>query len=106
MGGVMDQIKKARDIEKRTSIMQQELSDTFVTGTSADGGVTVQMSAQQKPCLVEFSDEYYEKADKEQVGKDVLAAIGDAHQRALKVMTKKMNALYKDLGMPGAVPIR
>ena len=106
MGNMMDQFKKAQEIQAKTKKLQDELSKEIVVGEEADGGVVVTLSGQQTPMSVVVTDELLATCDSEALAGHVTAAMKAAHSKSLEKMTEKLKVLYDGIGdeMGGAMP--
>ncbi|GMH61037.1 hypothetical protein TrRE_jg10323 [Triparma retinervis] len=99
MGNMMEQMKKAQEIAKKTQDLQASLGKLEITGSS--GGVTVVMTGQQKPVSVTLPDDI---GGGEELSRDVERAIGQAQEKSMENMGREMQKLYGELGLPGAAP--
>lgn len=81
----------------------QDLSSAIVEGTAAKGKVKVLVDGQQLPIGVDIDEEYYQNALLDDLTDDLTAAMQDAHEKSTKLMTDKMQSLYKELGLPQTV---
>ena len=106
LGGMMDQMKKMTEIQKRTKEMQEELAQERVTGESADGLVKVTFNGAQEAVDASVDDakldEWLKRRRDELVSAAVLEAIKDGQNKSTQVMMKKMSELYAGLGLGGA----
>ena len=102
---VIESFKSSQRIGEESGAALQELSATFVEGTSGDGNVKVTFNGQQMPVGVEI-DESYLKSIAAEEGKDgvdkLCAALTDAMQSAHYLsgiqLEEKMQSVYSDLG--------
>lgn len=101
LGGMMDQMKKMTEIQKRTKEMQEELAQERVTGESADGLVKVTFNGAQEAVDASVDDAKLGEGG-EAVSAAVLEAIKDGQNKSTQVMMKKMSELYAGLGLGGA----
>ena len=79
--------------------LQEELTNTEVEATSADGGVTVTISGAQVPISVAVTDELLAKGPDE-VSKAVSVAVKEAHTNSVNYAKSRMSELYKEIGLP------
>jgi nucleoid-associated protein EbfC len=99
MGNMMDSLKKANEIGKKSKAMQEDLEKIRLEGTSSNGKVKVTMSGQQVPVAVSIDPAMLnEGADAVQAA--VLEAMTNAHTASVKNMAQKMAELYQGMGLP------
>lgn len=79
--------------------LQEELTNTEIEATSADGGVTVTISGAQVPIAVTVSDELLAQGA-DAVSDAVTVAVGEAHKNSVEYAKGRMSELYKDIGLP------
>ena len=79
--------------------LQEELTNTEIEATSADGGVTVTISGAQVPIAVTVSDELLAQGA-DAVSDAVTVAVGEAHKNSVEYAKGRMLELYKDIGLP------
>jgi len=101
----MESFKTSQRIGERTGSALQDLSNTFVEGTAADGKVKVSFNGQQIPVGVEIDETYLKSivSEKGQEGVDELCsaltkAMREAHMKSASKVEDKMKSLYSDLG--------
>ena len=102
---VIESFKTSQRIGEQSGAALQELSATFVEGTSGDGNVKVTFNGQQMPVGVEIDETYWKSIASEE-GKDgvdkLCAALTDAMQSAHYLsgiqLEEKMQSVYSDLG--------
>eukprot|EP00612_Vaucheria_litorea_P002937 CAMPEP_0171462162 /NCGR_PEP_ID=MMETSP0945-20130129/6313_1 /TAXON_ID=109269 /ORGANISM="Vaucheria litorea, Strain CCMP2940" /LENGTH=123 /DNA_ID=CAMNT_0011988639 /DNA_START=117 /DNA_END=488 /DNA_ORIENTATION=+ len=99
MGSMMDSLKKANEIGKKSKEMQEELEKTRLEGFSANKKVKIVMTGQQIPVSCEI-DESFLSEGSEAVQKAVMEAMVDSQNQSLKLMGSKMSELYQGLGLP------
>ena len=99
MGNMMEQMKKAQEIAKKTQDLQTELGKMEILGEA--GGVEVVITGQQKPVRVTLPEEL---GDAEELSRNVEKAIGIAQEKSMENMGREMQKLYGELGLPGAEP--
>ena len=79
--------------------LQEELTNTEVEATSADGGVTVTISGAQVPIAVTVSDELLAQGS-QAVSDAVSVAVKEAHKNSVDYAKGRMTELYKEIGLP------
>ena len=86
-------------LQGRVKELQEELTNTEIEATSADGGVTVTISGAQVPIAVTVSDELLAQGA-DAVSDAVTVAVGEAHKNSVEYAKGRMSELYKDIGLP------
>mmetsp|Transcript_18328 Transcript_18328/g.31201 ORF Transcript_18328/g.31201 Transcript_18328/m.31201 type:complete len:157 (+) Transcript_18328:49-519(+) len=101
MGGMnmMETIKKAQQVGVKVKELQEELQNTEVEATAADGQVTVTVSGAQVPLEVTVSEELLAKGA-EAVSEAVSLAAKEAHKNSMDYAKDRMSALYGEIGLP------
>lgn len=99
----MESFKKSQELGKKTAALLQELSNSSIEGSSAKGRVKILVDGQQLPLGVDIDEEYFQSISLEDLMEDLTAAMQDAHEKSTKLMSDKMQSLYKDLGLPSTV---
>merc|ERR1719183_1518725 len=80
---MMETIKKAQQVGVKVKELQEELTNTEIEATSADGGVTVTISGAQVPIAVTVSDELLAQGA-DAVSDAVTVAVGEAHKNSVE----------------------
>ena len=101
---IMESFKTSQRLGERTGEVLQELSYTFVEGSSAEGKVKVTFNGQQIPIGVKVDETYLEDLVSNR-GKDGIEefcsaltnAMQDAHYKSGIKVEEKMKSLYSDL---------
>ena len=101
MGGLnmMETIKKAQQVGVKVKELQEELQNTEVEATAADGGVTVSVSGAQVPISVTVSDAVLAQGA-EAVSAAVSLAAKEAHKNSMNYAKERMTELYTEIGLP------
>ena len=101
MGGLnmMETIKKAQQVGVKVKELQEELQNTEVEATAADGGVTVSVSGAQVPISVTVSDAVIAQGA-EAVSTAVSLAAKEAHKNSMNYAKERMTELYTEIGLP------
>jgi DNA-binding protein YbaB len=99
----MNSYSKSQSIAKRTQGVLQDLSNSLIDGSSADGKVKVTYNGQQKPVGVQIDPGYFfslknDKEGAEELSAAVQQAIEEAHEKTSAKMEEKMNSLYRQIG--------
>jgi len=96
---MMETIKKAQQVGVKVKELQEELQNTEVEATAADGGVTVAVSGAQVPLSVVVSDELLAQGA-EAVSAAVSLAAKEAHKNSMNYAKERMTELYGEIGLP------
>ncbi|GIW12648.1 MAG: hypothetical protein KatS3mg062_0087 [Tepidiforma sp.] len=80
---------------------QAELAAATVEGTAGGGAVRVTMSGEQKVLAIKLEPEVVDPGDVEMLQDLIMAAIGDATQKATELQQKSFGAITGGLGLPG-----
>ena len=99
MGNMMETIKKAQQVGVKVKELQEELTNTEVEATSAEGGVTVVISGSQVPISVVVTDDLLAKGP-DAVSTAVSVAVKEAHTNSVNYAKSRMSELYKEIGLP------
>ena len=108
----MTSFKASQRLGERTGAALQDLSNTLVEGTAANGNVKVTLTAQQVPVGV-FIDESYlqsllgspfpptsnNKEAADELSMALTQAMKDAHSKSTVKVEDKLKGLYSDLGL-------
>ena len=95
---IMAQVRK---MQAEMSKAQEEIAATVVTGSAADGAVTVTMSADHSVKSVKIAKELIDPEDVETLEDLLIVAFNDAAAKAQAVASGKMGALTGGLKIPG-----
>ena len=96
---MMETIKKAQQVGVKVKELQEELTNTEVEATSAEGGVTVVISGPQVPMSVVVTDDLLAKGP-DAVSTAVSVAVKEAHTNSVNYAKSRMSELYKEIGLP------
>lgn len=100
MRDLMGIMKQAKELQERMQQVQQELEAIEVEGASGGGLVTVRVTAKGETKAVRI-DPSLLKADEGEILEDlIVAALGDARQKAERVMQEKMQTVTGGLPIP------
>jgi DNA-binding YbaB/EbfC family protein len=80
---------------------QQELAETSVEGTAGGGAVRVMMNGEQKVTGITLSPDVVDPEDVEMLQDLILAAIGDASEKASSLQAESFGAITGGLNLPG-----
>jgi len=102
---MMETIKKAQQVGVKVKELQEELANTEIEATAAEGGVTVTISGAQVPISVAVTDEMIAQGSLA-LSEAVSLAAREAHGNSVEYAKSKMSALYQEIGlpMPGQAP--
>lgn len=100
MRDLMGIMKQAKELQERMQQVQQELEAIEVEGAAGGGLVRVRVSAKGETKTVRI-DPSLLKPDEGEILEDlIVAALGDARQKAERVMQDKMQAVTGGLPLP------
>jgi DNA-binding protein YbaB len=98
----MKSFKTSKRVSDRTTAVLQDLSNTIVEGTSADGKVKVIYNGQQQPVGVQIDESYFQslgrKSGAGELSIAITEAMQEAHTKSASKMEEKVKSLYSDLG--------
>lgn len=80
---------------------QAELAATMVEGTAGGGAVRVTMSGEQKIQGIKIEPDVVDPGDVEMLQDLIMAAIGDAAERAAALQAESFGAITGGLNLPG-----
>ena len=96
---MMETIQKAQQMGKKVKELQDELANTEVEASAADGGVVVIVTATQEPLSVTVTDDLAAQGSKA-VSEAVSLAFREAHANSMEYSKNKLAALYEEIGLP------
>jgi DNA-binding protein YbaB len=99
MGNLMDSMKKAQEIAKQAEVVNKELQKTVVTGNDASGDVTSTYNGLGVPISIKINDALAAK-DADTISAACTVALISGHTKAQEQMMSRMQAMYKDAGLP------
>lgn len=94
-------MKMIQQMQERLMKAQQELGNESVEGTAGGGAVTVTMNGHLKAQTVKIDPSAVDPDDVELLEEMVLAALGDAVQKAQDLAAQRMQAITGGLKIPG-----
>jgi hypothetical protein len=97
---LMQGLKKARELQAKMELVQQELAAIEVEGRAGGGLVSVTMSGRLTMTRVKIDPGSVKPGDAEMLEDLVLAAYQDARKKAEGVAQEKMKALTAGLPIP------
>jgi hypothetical protein len=80
---------------------QQELAEVRIEGTAGGGAVTVTMTGDQKILGITIEPEVVDPDDVDMLQDLIMAAIGDASERASARQAESFGAITGNLNLPG-----
>ena len=95
---MMQQVKKMQADMAR---VQEELSNTTITGIAAGNAVTVEMNGDFRCTKVSVSKEAVDPEDIETLEDLIVVAVNDAVSKVQELSGKKMGALTGGMKIPG-----
>jgi len=96
---MMETIKKAQQVGVKVKELQEELANTEIEATAAEGGVSVSVSGANVPISVSVSDELLAKGA-DAVSEAVTLAAKEAHKNSMSYAKDRMTELYTEIGLP------
>jgi nucleoid-associated protein EbfC len=97
-GGGANPLAQAQEMLAKA---QQELAETEVEGTAGGGAVKVRMTGDQKISGIEIAPDVVDPDDVEMLQDLILAAIGDASERASALQAESFGSITGGLNLPG-----
>lgn len=94
-------MKMIQQMQQRLMKAQEELGNETVEGTAGGGAVTVTMNGHLKALAVKIEPSAVDPDDVELLEEMVLAAVGDAVQKAQDLAAQRMQAITGGLKIPG-----
>ena len=95
---LMAQVKK---MQSEMAKAQEELASAVVTGTAANGVVTVEMTCDQRMKSIKIGAEAVDPDDVETLEDLVTVAVNDALTKASEAAQKRMGGLTGGMKIPG-----
>ena len=101
-GQITEAFKKAKEIQQNAQKLQDELESMEIEGKSDDEMIKVWISGNQVPLRVEVNDKI-SNSNKEEIEKNILEDITNAHESSTTTMKERMNDLTGglNLNLPG-----
>ena len=101
-GQLTEAFKKAKEIQQNAQKLQDELESMEIVGKSDDDMIKVWISGNQVPLRVEVNEKI-SNSNKEEIEKNILEAITNAHESSTTTMKERMNDLTGglNLNLPG-----
>ena len=97
-GQLTEAFKKAKQIQQDAQKLQDELEVMEIEGKSDDEMVRVWINGNQLPLRVEVKESIL-SSDKENIEKNILQAIKNAHETSSTTMKERMNDLTGGLNL-------
>jgi len=95
-GGNMQQLmRQAQQMQQQMQKAQKELEELEVTGTSGGGLVSVTVTGQKKPVSISIKPEAVDVDDLEMLEDLIIAALGDALEKAEELSAEKLGPMAK-----------
>lgn len=101
MGGMGNILKQAQKMQQRLLEVQQELKERVVEGSAGGGMVRVAVNGQQEVLSVKIDPEAVSPEDVELLEDMVLAAVGQALEKARQMAQEEMGKVTGGLPLPG-----
>ncbi|MGB7442942.1 MAG: YbaB/EbfC family nucleoid-associated protein [Coleofasciculaceae cyanobacterium] len=100
MKELTEAFKKAQQVQAGAKLLQDELEQMEIEGTSSDGLVKVVLSGNQEPRRVEISPDALNQGA-ESLSELVATAMKDAYEKSTATMRERMEELTSGLNLPG-----
>lgn len=100
LGDMAKMMKAATEMQEKVAQMQDDLSNTTVTGEAGAGLVKVTASAKGEVKRLEIDPSILVASEKEVVEDLILAAIRDAQSRAQDAAQREAQKMADSLGLP------
>jgi hypothetical protein len=97
-GGAANPLAAAQEMLAKA---QQELADARIEGTAGGGAVRVTMTGDQKIVGIAIEPEVVDPDDVDMLQDLIMAAIGDAAERASQRQAESFGAITGNLNIPG-----
>ena len=97
-GGAGNPLARAQEMLAKA---QEEVAATTVEGTAGGGAVKVTMSGDQKITGISIQPDVVDPDDVEMLQDLIMAAIGDASEKANEVQSQSFGAITGGLNIPG-----
>ncbi len=97
-GGGGNPLAQAQEMLARA---QEELKATMVEGTAGGGAVKITMTGEQKIQGITIQPDVVDPDDVEMLQDLIMAAIGDASEKASELQEKSFGAITGGLNLPG-----
>ena len=101
MGGMGNILKQAQKMQQRLAEVQQELKERVVEGAAGGGMVRVAANGQQEILSVKIDPEAVNAEEVELLEDMVLAAVGQALEKARQMAQEEMAKVTGGLQLPG-----
>ncbi len=101
MGGMGNILKQAQKMQQRLQEVQQELKERVVEGSAGGGMVRVAANGAQEILSVKIDPEAVNAEDTELLEDMVLAAVGQALEKARQMAQEEMAKVTGGLQLPG-----
>jgi DNA-binding protein YbaB len=88
----------SQKVARATAATLQDLSNTLVEGSAADGKVKVTFNGQQEPINVQIDEGYYNKVGVNELSSALIQAMKDANIKSALKVDDKLKSLYNDFG--------
>lgn len=97
-GGNQNALAQAQEMLAKA---QAELAAATVEGSAGGGAVRVTMSGEQKITAIKIEPEVVDPEDVDMLQDLIMAAIGDAAEKAAEMQSQSFGAITGGLGLPG-----
>ncbi len=94
-------LKQIEQMQANMAKAQEELASATVEGSAGGGAVVVVMNGHQEVESITIDPEFVDPEDVETLQDAILAALQDAHKKALDLMQNKIGAATGGLGGMG-----
>lgn len=102
MMNMANMMKKAQDMQKKMEVLQEELAQQEVQGTSGGGLISVTMTCKGAVKNIKIDPSLVTPDDCEIMEDLIVAAMNDARQKADAQMAEETQKAMGDMGLPAA----
>ena len=95
-----EMMKKYSEVGIKVQQLQEELQQTEIECSTGEGAIVIKVSGTQVPVSITVTDDVC-KAGSEKAGKDLTAALKQAHAKSGAYAQQKMATLYDEMGLAG-----
>ncbi|HEX9751623.1 MAG TPA: YbaB/EbfC family nucleoid-associated protein [candidate division Zixibacteria bacterium] len=101
MKGMDKLLKQVQKMQAEMEKIQADLEDETVEGTAGGNMVRVAMNGRREVLEVKIDPEVVDRDDVEMLEELIVAAVNQAHQKAVALQTESMSKLAGGLPLPG-----
>lgn len=98
MGNMQDLMRQAQKMQEEALKAQEEIEETEVEGSASGGMVTVKMAGNKRVNSIKINPSAVDADDVEMLEDLIVAALGDAYNKAEELKQQKMGRFGSALG--------